>query len=192
MHWSALRAGLGLGDAVRLTGSVSDEALAAYYATCSDVFVCASEHEGFCVPIVEAMGFGLPVVAFDAGAVPDTAGAGALVLDDKSPVALATAVHKVQVDVGLRERLVRTGRATGAASSRSERTLPLGRGDRGGNAVPGTPSTFRATYEADADRPGRAHPRLQRRHRDPRSRSVRDVLGASRLRVGHLRGTGPS
>ena len=80
-----------------MTGSVSDEALAAYYAT-SDVFVCASEHEGFCVPIVEAMGFGLPVVAFDAGAVPETAGTGALVVEDKSPLALATAAHKVTAD----------------------------------------------------------------------------------------------
>ena len=80
---------IGLGDAVRLTGSVSREALAAYYAT-SDVFVSASEHEGFCVPIIEAMQFGLPVVAFRAGAVPDTAGNGALVVADKSPLALAS------------------------------------------------------------------------------------------------------
>lgn len=101
---------IGLGDAVRLTGSVSPEALAAYY-TSSDVFVCASEHEGFCVPIVEAMSFGLPVVAFSAGAVPETAATGALVVADKSPVALATAVHKVTSDSPLRERLVRMGRA---------------------------------------------------------------------------------
>jgi glycosyltransferase involved in cell wall biosynthesis len=101
---------IGLGNAVRLTGSVSPEALAAYYAT-SDVFVSASEHEGFCVPIVEAMEFGLPVVAFSAGAVPETAAAGALVVQDKSPVALATAVHRVTTDQALRERLVRLGRA---------------------------------------------------------------------------------
>jgi L-malate glycosyltransferase len=101
---------LGLGDAVRLTGSVSDEALAAYYAT-SDVFVCASEHEGFCVPIVESMAFGLPVVAFDAGAVPGTAGLGALVLADKSPLALATAAHKVTTDQVVRARLIELGRS---------------------------------------------------------------------------------
>ena len=101
---------LGLEDAVRLTGSVSDEALAAYYAT-SDVFVCASEHEGFCVPIVEAMAFGLPVVALGAGAVPGTAGSGALVLADRSPLALAAAAHKVTADSGSRTRLVELGRA---------------------------------------------------------------------------------
>jgi glycosyltransferase involved in cell wall biosynthesis len=75
------------------------------------VFVSASEHEGFCVPIVEAMEFGLPVVAFSAGAVRETAAAGALVVQDKSPVALATAVHRVTTDQALRERLVRLGRA---------------------------------------------------------------------------------
>ena len=107
---------IGLGDAVRLPGSVSPEALAAYYS-CSDVFVCTSEHEGFCVPIVEAMNFGLPVVAFDAGAVPDTAGTGALVVADKSPVALATAVHKVIADARLRERIVGMGRARAAELS---------------------------------------------------------------------------
>jgi glycosyltransferase involved in cell wall biosynthesis len=101
---------LGLGDAVRLAGSVSDEALAAYYETC-DVFVCASEHEGFCIPIVESMAFGLPVLAFGAGAVPGTAGNGALVLEDRSPLALAAAAHKVTTDQTLRTRLVELGRA---------------------------------------------------------------------------------
>ena len=101
---------LGLGDAVRLTGSVSDESLAAYYSTC-DVFVCASEHEGFCIPIVESMAFGLPVVAFGAGAVPGTAGNGALVLYDRSPLALAAAAHKVTADQPLRTRLVDLGHA---------------------------------------------------------------------------------
>lgn len=74
------------------------------------------------MPIVEAMSFGLPVVAFDAGAVPDTAATGALVVDDKSPVAFATAVHKLQVDACLRERLVGMGRARAG-----EFSLPKGR-----------------------------------------------------------------
>jgi len=99
---------LGLGDAVRMTGSVSPEALATYYSE-SDVFVCASEHEGFCIPVVEAMGFGLPVVAYEAGAVPETASTGALIVSDKSPVGLATAAHRLLTDASLRERLIRNG-----------------------------------------------------------------------------------
>jgi L-malate glycosyltransferase len=99
---------LGISDAVRLTGSVSEDELASYYRT-SDVFVCASEHEGFCIPLVEAMGFGLPVVAFDAGAIAETAQDGALVLDDKSPLALATAVDRVINDRSFRDVLIRNG-----------------------------------------------------------------------------------
>ena len=99
---------LGIDGAVHLAGPVTDAELAAYYTT-ADVFVSASEHEGFCVPIVEAMHFEVPVVAYRAGAVPDTAGAGALVLDDKSPMTVATAVHRVLVDTAVRDRLVQAG-----------------------------------------------------------------------------------
>jgi glycosyltransferase involved in cell wall biosynthesis len=101
-------AGLGLGAAVHVTGAVSDAELAAYYAT-TDVFVCASEHEGFCVPIVEAMALGVPVVAYSCTAVTETAGGAALLLDDKSPMALSTAVHRVLADESLRGRLVEAG-----------------------------------------------------------------------------------
>src|SRR5690348_17771683 len=48
-------------------------ALAAAYRS-SSVLVCASEHEGFCVPLLEAMAFDVPVVAFHAAAVPETLG----------------------------------------------------------------------------------------------------------------------
>ncbi|MHB8330329.1 MAG: glycosyltransferase [Acidimicrobiales bacterium] len=101
---------LGIADAVRLVGSVGDGALAAYYRV-ADVFVCASDHEGFCVPLVEAMHLGVPVVAYDAAAVGETVGSGGLVLSDKSPVALATAVHRVLSDAPLRDRLIGAGRA---------------------------------------------------------------------------------
>jgi glycosyltransferase involved in cell wall biosynthesis len=105
-------AGLGLGAAVHLTGPVSDATLAAYYAT-ADVFVCASDHEGFCVPVVEAMTLGVPVVAFAATAVADTAADAALLLDDKSPMELATAVHRVLSDDPLRRALVAAGEGRG-------------------------------------------------------------------------------
>ena len=69
-----LAAAAGVGDAVHFHEGVSAEALASMYET-ADVFVSASAHEGFCVPVLEAMRFGLPVVARAAGAVPETAGA---------------------------------------------------------------------------------------------------------------------
>lgn len=93
-----------------LAGAVSDAALAAYYRR-ADVFVTASEHEGFCVPIVEAMSFDVPVVARSAAAIPETvADAGLLLPDDEDPVLLAEAVAAVITNEGLRHELARRGR----------------------------------------------------------------------------------
>lgn len=60
-------------DRVIFTGKVTEEALNSYYRA-ADIFICASEHEGFCMPILEAMAFNLPVFAYAAGAVPETMG----------------------------------------------------------------------------------------------------------------------
>jgi glycosyltransferase involved in cell wall biosynthesis len=100
---------LGLTDAVFVTGSLSPAELEAYWAV-ADVFVCASDHEGFCVPLVEAMGHGVPVVAYGVTAVPETVGEAGLVLDDKEPLHFAAAVARVMTDPDLRGRL-----AAGAA-----------------------------------------------------------------------------
>lgn len=95
---------LGLGEAVFVTGSVSPAALEAYYRA-ADAFVCASDHEGFCVPVVEAMGHGLAVVAYGVAAVPETVGDAGLLLPDKDPFRFAAAVNRVVVDGPLRARL---------------------------------------------------------------------------------------
>jgi L-malate glycosyltransferase len=95
---------LGLSRAVAVTGSVTESELAAYYGA-ADVFVCASEHEGFCVPVVEAMGHGIPVVAYGVAAIPETVGDAGLVLADKDPLRFAIAVARVQGDAQLRATL---------------------------------------------------------------------------------------
>jgi glycosyltransferase involved in cell wall biosynthesis len=100
---------LGLSEAVRLVGMASAAELTTYYRS-SDVFVCASDHEGFCVPIVEAMALGVPVVAYGATAVGETVGDGGLVFADKAPMTLATAVHRVVTDAGVRRTLVEAGK----------------------------------------------------------------------------------
>jgi L-malate glycosyltransferase len=60
-------------ESIIFTGAVPDEELAIYYQY-ADVYVSLSEHEGFCVPLVEAMAAGVPVLAYAAAAVPDTLG----------------------------------------------------------------------------------------------------------------------
>ncbi|MGH9016418.1 MAG: glycosyltransferase family 4 protein [Acidimicrobiales bacterium] len=117
----AFVADLGLADAVTVVGSVSPEELEAYYRT-ADVFVCASDHEGFCVPIVEAMAHDVPVVAYAAAAVPETVGEAGLVLPSKEPLAFAAAVHRVVDDARLRSVFSRA-----AAARVEEFSLPRSR-----------------------------------------------------------------
>ena len=62
-----------LNDRFVFTGPVSDEELAVYYRHAA-VYISLSEHEGFCVPLVEAMAADVPVLAYAAAAVPDTLG----------------------------------------------------------------------------------------------------------------------
>jgi glycosyltransferase involved in cell wall biosynthesis len=101
---------LGLTDAVFLAGSVSEAELEAYYRA-ADVFVCASEHEGFCVPLAEAMGHGVPIVAYGVTAVPETVGDAGLLLNDKSPGLFAAAVARVLGTPALAHSLSSAGRA---------------------------------------------------------------------------------
>jgi L-malate glycosyltransferase len=99
---------LGLDDAVEFTGAVGPDELGARYRAAA-VFVCASEHEGFCVPVLEAMHSELAVVAVDAAAVAETVGTGGLVVPEHSPLVLAGAVHAVLGDPLRRRALVANG-----------------------------------------------------------------------------------
>lgn len=69
-----------LNDYVEFVGEINDRTLAAYYLG-SDLYVCASEHEGFCVPILEAQSLRLPIISLDCCAVPDTGGRGQILLE---------------------------------------------------------------------------------------------------------------
>jgi glycosyltransferase involved in cell wall biosynthesis len=107
-------ADLGLTDAVEFVSRISAGELAARYVA-ADVLVMLSEHEGFGVPAVEAMSHGLPVVAFDAGAVAEVVGDGGLLLDAKGPRRVAAEVDALLGDPHRRESLVAAGRARPAA-----------------------------------------------------------------------------
>ena len=75
---------------VHLVGHVSNEELTAYYEL-ADVFVCASEHEGFCVPLIESFHMGVPVLAYAATAVPSTMDGAGILYTDKDPMHVAGA-----------------------------------------------------------------------------------------------------
>ncbi len=95
---------------VYFTGHVTNAALAAYYRSAS-VYLCLSEHEGYCVPLVEAMYFGVPIVARAAAAVPGTLGPGGILLSRPEPVLTSEVVARVLGDEALRGELGRRSRA---------------------------------------------------------------------------------
>lgn len=99
---------LGLARAVHFEGRVSDQALAGLYHT-GDVLVVMSAHEGFCLPVVEAMAHRLPVVALARGALPEVLGVAGVLLDEPDPLAVADAVWTLQSDTAARAKAVADG-----------------------------------------------------------------------------------
>ena len=85
---------------ISLVESVSDAELRDYYND-SDVYLCMSEHEGFCIPIVEAMYNKLIVFAFDSSAVGDTMGGAGVLLQTKDPKQVAATIGSVLNDTKL-------------------------------------------------------------------------------------------
>jgi glycosyltransferase involved in cell wall biosynthesis len=96
---------LGVSDRVVFTGKVSDRGLLAAFAG-AGVFVSLSEHEGFGVPILEAMAARVPVVAYGSTAVPETMGGAGIVLRTQDAATVAATVQALFDDKGLRWRLV--------------------------------------------------------------------------------------
>jgi glycosyltransferase involved in cell wall biosynthesis len=96
---------LGLSDHVIMAGHVSDAELAAYYAS-AHVFVCLSEHEGFCVPLVEAMASRLPIIAFHSTAVPYTLGDAGIIVREKRWDIMAALSLALTHDENLRNAIV--------------------------------------------------------------------------------------
>ncbi|HEV8638145.1 MAG TPA: glycosyltransferase [Chloroflexota bacterium] len=111
LRWLVRR--LGLDGAVAFTGQVGHADRGAYYRSCR-VFVTMSEHEGFCVPLVEAMHLGTPVVGYAATAVPETIGDAGVLVREKRPEVIAEAIDLLARDTPLRRRLIEKGRTQAA------------------------------------------------------------------------------
>jgi glycosyltransferase involved in cell wall biosynthesis len=92
-------------EEIVFAGHVPDEELFAYYGA-SDVFLSLSEHEGFCLPLLESMRFDLPVVAYAAGAVPGTLDGAGVLLGRKRVDEIAELVDLVARDAALRGRIL--------------------------------------------------------------------------------------
>ena len=90
---------------VHFVGHVSDEELVAFYEI-ADLFLCASEHEGFCVPIVEAFYKQVPVVAYAATAVPSTMDGAGVLYDELDPIHVASLMDAILANAALQDQIV--------------------------------------------------------------------------------------
>ena len=90
---------------VVFAGSVRQEELNAYYRS-ADVFLCMSEHEGFCIPLLESMHHGLPVLAYDAGAVAETLDGSGVLFREKDFAGIAEMIQRLARDAALREAVI--------------------------------------------------------------------------------------
>jgi len=101
-----LVARLGTPD-VHFLGHVSNEELTALYDV-ADLFLCASEHEGFCVPLIESFYKRVPVVAYAATAVPATMDGGGVLYQTKDPFEVARVMAAVLDDADLEDGVIAT------------------------------------------------------------------------------------
>ncbi len=99
---------LGVAENIVFLDGVTDAELKGYYERAS-AFVTASEHEGFCVPLVEAMALRVPIVAYGTTAVPHTVGDAGLVWDEPDPFLLAQSIDRVVRDGAVRRQLTERG-----------------------------------------------------------------------------------
>lgn len=98
---------LKLKDSVKIYSGLNDHEISELYQE-SGLFLSMSEHEGFSVPMIEAMKFELPIVAYSAGAIPETVGLGGFLLKEKNSfIALAEKINDIVNDSVLKENLVK-------------------------------------------------------------------------------------
>ena len=95
---------LALEDVI-FTGHIKFPQILAYYHT-ADLFLCMSEHEGFCVPLVEAMYFQVPVLAYASCAIPWTLGGSGFLTDSKNPAEIAFLMQKILTDADLKAKII--------------------------------------------------------------------------------------
>jgi len=93
---------LGVAEDVVFPGHVAFTEYLAYYHI-ADLYLCMSAHEGFCIPLVEAMYFGVPIIAHASTAVPDTLAGCGVLLNSREPGAVAEVMNKVMLDPAYRQ-----------------------------------------------------------------------------------------
>ncbi|MCL2425561.1 MAG: glycosyltransferase family 4 protein [Oscillospiraceae bacterium] len=94
---------------VIFTEKIPFDELLAYYSI-ADIFLCMSAHEGFCVPLIEAMMFDVPIVAYSSCAVPETLGGAGILIEEKDSLITAGIIDKIVADKQLRDMIIENQR----------------------------------------------------------------------------------
>ena len=96
-----------VGEAIAfvIADTETEAQLAAHYQS-ADIFLCHSEHEGFCIPLIESMAHDMPVVAFAAGAVPETLAGAGILFREKNHKLVAELMGRLTRDQALRTAVV--------------------------------------------------------------------------------------
>lgn len=92
-----------------IPGCVSEKDLNAYYSI-ADVFLCMSEHEGFCVPLIECMHFNIPIIAYNATAIPYTLGNSGILVNKKDYCSIAELIDIIIQDEKLKKKIIENQR----------------------------------------------------------------------------------
>lgn len=95
---------MGIGN-VTFTGKVDFKSLVGYYRW-SNLFITMSRHEGFCVPLVESMYFGLPIIANNSCAIPETLGGSGILVKEKNFTELAEIIQLCVEDGDFRDKII--------------------------------------------------------------------------------------
>lgn len=90
---------------VFFTGHTAFNEILAYYKL-ADLFLCQSEHEGFCVPLIEAMYFNLPILAYSSSAIPDTLNGSGFLTKEKNPALTGALINKILTDEALKKTII--------------------------------------------------------------------------------------
>ena len=97
-----------IGSRIVFSGAVSSALLKSYYAV-ADACLITSEHEGFCVPLVEAMAMKVPIIAFSSTAIPETAGDAAIIWSKRDPYLMAQSIDFIQTNEAAKMALLYRG-----------------------------------------------------------------------------------
>lgn len=96
-----------LEEQVKFTGKVSNEDLYAYYKS-ANIFLCMSEHEGFGMPLIEAMLFNIPVLAYNSSNIENTLNEGGVLFEEKSHKHIAATIELIRNNPKLKDEIIQT------------------------------------------------------------------------------------